>query len=541
MDRSSQLDEIDSLQSIYYAEEFQVTDTSNQNEQIQAIFWAFCKLPEEYAIKFLLVPGSHEPSYLKVKHLPPIELRLTFPKDYPSKNPPIFVISCKWLPKSKISLLCKKLDELWSEYGPVEIVYIWCDFLKNDALSFLGYENELDLRELNINLAEDNEVSEVSSSKENVDNKSNYENNITNGKENQSISGTSSDVKNSKAFKEILDLNIKMSPLRLLENYNIERDKVQFLKNFYTCNICFSDKIGKDCTKFQGCNHVFCISCIKSYFTIKIRDGMVQSIKCPEDKCSTEALPSQVKEIVSEELFAKYDSVLLNTALDTLSDIIYCPRQFCQYPVSWEPKEKMASCPNCQYVFCVTCKMVYHGIEPCQFKSVKKLIEEYENASYDVKAQLENKYGKKHLETLLNNSKAEAWIKDNSKTCPKCEVAIEKSHGCNKMVCWKCNAYFCWLCSALLDVNNPYLHFRDPHSKCANKLFYLVHDFDDEEDDWDWLENEFPDIYLEGNHGDDDDDDYDYDYDYDDEEDDDDDDDEEEDENDLARLAKQPL
>ena len=76
-----------------------------------------------------------------------------------------------------------------------------------------------------------------------------------------------------------------------------------------------------------------------------------------------------MKEIVSEELFAKYDSVLLNTALDTLSDIIYCPRQFCQYPVSWEPKEKMASCPNCQYVFCVTCKMVYHGIEPCQFKS----------------------------------------------------------------------------------------------------------------------------------------------------------------------------
>lgn len=56
---------------------------------------------------------------------------------------------------------------------------------------------------------------------------------------------------------------------------------------------------------------------------------------------------------------------------------------------------------------------------------VRKLVEQYSNASREMKNQMESKYGKKHLETLVNNTKAESWIKDNTKTCPKCEVAIE--------------------------------------------------------------------------------------------------------------------
>lgn len=74
----------------------------------------------------------------------------------------------------------------------------------------------------------------------------------------------------------------------------------------------------------------------------------------------------QIKELISPELFAKYDSTLLSATLDTMSDIIYCPRKDCQYPVSKETNEKMASCPSCQYTFCVYCKMVYHGVEPCR-------------------------------------------------------------------------------------------------------------------------------------------------------------------------------
>lgn len=76
----------------------------------------------------------------------------------------------------------------------------------------------------------------------------------------------------------------------------------------------------------------------------------------------------QVKDLVSQELFAKYDATLLSVTLDTMTDIVYCPRPHCQYPVSKEPNDRMASCPACQYAFCIYCKMVYHGIEPCKLK-----------------------------------------------------------------------------------------------------------------------------------------------------------------------------
>lgn len=69
---------------------------------------------------------------------------------------------------------------------------------------------------------------------------------------------------------------------------------------------------------------------------------------------------------MSPELFSKYDSMLLNVTLDTMADIIYCPRRRCQYPVTRNPDEQMAECPVCQYVFCVYCRMLYHGVEPCK-------------------------------------------------------------------------------------------------------------------------------------------------------------------------------
>lgn len=77
----------------------------------------------------------------------------------------------------------------------------------------------------------------------------------------------------------------------------------------------------------------------------------------------------QIKDLVSSELFSKYDSLLLSTTLDTMMDIIYCPRRHCQYPVTRDPDDHMAKCPVCQYAFCVRCKMVYHGVELCKISS----------------------------------------------------------------------------------------------------------------------------------------------------------------------------
>lgn len=38
---------------------------------------------------------------------------------------------------------------------------------------------------------------------------------------------------------------------------------------------------------------------------------------------------------------------------------------------------------------------------------------------------MEQRYGKKQLQTLVENAMSENWIKSNSQKCPKCQAAIE--------------------------------------------------------------------------------------------------------------------
>lgn len=55
----------------------------------------------------------------------------------------------------------------------------------------------------------------------------------------------------------------------------------------------------------------------------------------------------------------------------------------------------------------------------------QKLVNEYENASDTQKLVLENRYGKKQLQILVENTMSENWISDNSHNCPHCKAAIE--------------------------------------------------------------------------------------------------------------------
>ena len=51
--------------------------------------------------------GSFE--MLTVEYLPPIVLNFSFPEDYPSKSPPLFTLSCKWLTVFQVSQIKRKI------------------------------------------------------------------------------------------------------------------------------------------------------------------------------------------------------------------------------------------------------------------------------------------------------------------------------------------------------------------------------------------------------------------------------------------------
>lgn len=502
-DLEDQNDEICALESIYTSEELKI----DRENGISGQFLAFITPPANFSVSYKMMELADRVdeipiNVIRIAHLPPITLTFKLPQNYPSEAMPDFSISCSWLPFAKMRLLTKKLIDLWAENKGIVVLYNWTQFLKEESLLFLNIGDTLDmtgnyiteLKQLGrapLRILKDSPVKEplplITSKKKSSD--------------------TSHDGKKCKKKGRISrGPHLNMHLHQYLKAYSEDRAKTEFMRGLFMCDICFSEKVGAKCIQFKPCNHVYCKECIKSYFEVRIKDGNIHSMPCPYDKCTSEAMQFQIRDAVGPNLYGRYDKQLLAATLDQMQDITYCPRTVCGCPVMRETDEKMAVCPSCKHVFCVFCKMTYHGVEPCRLKTEEKmkLIKEYEEGDDNVKANLEKRYGKRQILLILDELKSECWISTNSKPCPSCNVAIEKSDGCNKMSCWKCNTFFCWLCLSTLDPTGPYYHYIDPTSKCHSQLFEGTFnqdpdieflDDDDEEEDEDIEDEE--DIYYE--------------------------------------------
>ncbi|XP_054712792.1 E3 ubiquitin-protein ligase RNF14-like [Uloborus diversus] len=425
--------------------------------------------------------------HLQLEHLPPINLFFEFPSTYPSDTCPAFLLSCNWLTLDQITLLCKQLENLWVESFNEVILFRWIQFLKEEVLGFLNITDTLDVTELTkYSVRSAFTCQSVSCNKTNGKNMCSDESkmNVNNqmdgdyvvGKKcsgfqniQPSVHGGSGSIDN----RAILDLHDGKVLKARLKDFEAFKKMEVFQNSWQFCNICFADKKGSDCTVFKSCNHFFCNECIKSYFEVQIKEGNIYSLNCLEGKCSSQADGTMVKKIVSSELFERYDSLLLSRTLENMSDIAYCPRQKCQCPLLLDTCGRMGACPACKFVFCSFCKMAYHGVAPCNFKSGQKrqIFDEYMNADAARKAELEKSYGRKAMKSLVEDCLSDSWISSNSKNCPHCQSVIEKTEGCNKMTCFRCGSYFCWLCLKLLKMSNPYLHYQDRSSQCYDQLF----------------------------------------------------------------------
>ena len=351
----------------------------------------------------------------------------------------------------QLSKLCKCLDEMWAEEGGGEVIlFRWTQFLLDETLTLLNVESPFPLQFK----------------------KAHKQNNRKRRGD-------------SRAFQDVASHHNLVGAV--LEYDQEEKGRV-FSSSYFTCNVCFSEKPGSLCIEFHDCGHVFCVDCMGGYFKVQIEDGAVQALNCPSEKCESQALPSQVKQLVSPELFAKYDRFLLQYSLDGMSDVVYCPRPLCETAVMLDSDSAMGVCTSCSFAFCAFCKHTYHGVSPCEIKgdNLRKLTEEYSAASSAEKELLEKRFGKRQLQKLMDEVVSEEWLNSNAKQCPSCKASIQKIDGCNKMTCLKCRAYFCWLCMSTLSRSNPYQHFNAPGSECFNKLFEGIDDDDDDDDDEDW-------------------------------------------------------
>ncbi|ESP01946.1 hypothetical protein LOTGIDRAFT_157076 [Lottia gigantea] len=460
-DLEEQQDELLALESIY---DSSVLSIINEADDKGGQFDAKPHLPEPFYIQSdPIEKGCHskEDNLQKIQYLPPVTLNFQLPIDYPSTSSPEFTLTCKWLTHKQLSKVCKRLDELWEENTGTVILFTWINFLHEELYDFLQLSSPLDIR------------------------------NIVSNRTGKSVttSSSSSVIDKSCDLRCIQDIESQDWLLVAILDYDSQMKTDVFNKSVFLCNVCFQTKPGSSCFQFNPCCHIFCRECMRDYFEIQIDDGNVQGLICPHDKCESEAHPCQVKNLVPEEKYSRYDELLLSLSLDMMMDIMYCPRRLCQCPVMLEKDCNIGQCPSCQFVFCRLCKLVYHGLTPCKLKAneLKTLKDEYENADSEGKKLLEKKYGKRIIEQALEESITREWLENYTKPCPACGFHIEKADGCNKMTCTKCKNYFCWLCGDSLSRTNPYSHYNIK-GPCTNRLFEgMENEFDFDDPNFDWF------------------------------------------------------
>ncbi|KAI3899755.1 hypothetical protein MKW92_013304 [Papaver armeniacum] len=332
--------------------------------------------------------NSNELFYsFKVQYLPPIVLSCLLPKAYPSHSAPFFTISVQWLDAIRISSLCQMLDTIWTGQSGQEIVYPWVDWLQNSSLSYLEFDNSILLD-----------------------------------------SFEKEDAGDRRAISESVSPDVDIPSIL---NYNDDKCNEKFRQNLHECCICLSEYAGTNFIRLP-CKHFFCRNCMQTYTTMHAKESV--AILCPQIKCK-ELVPSGlVKRFLGDEKFEQWESHLFQKILDSMSDLVYCPR--CE-TACLEDEDHLAQCPKCFFTFCGLCRDRLHiGIQCMTSEEKLKFLQDRQHST-----QLTGKQKQKELD-MINQLRSVANIMRIATQCPFCLMAIYRTEGCNHMHCSNCGKDF---------------------------------------------------------------------------------------------------
>lgn len=331
------------------------------------------------------------------KYLPPLILTCLLPKSYPSKDPPYFTVTAKWMDGPSVSQLCEMLDAAWSDLLGQEVVYQWVEWIRNSSLSHLWFDGKIMMGE-------------------------------------DIITTNKGDVR---AISRSLPLE---SLIPSMLGYSSKKRHQAFLEEVHMCMICLNQSKGSNFVKLP-CQHLFCVKCMETLCKMHVKEGSLFQLVCPDTKCNTSIPHNLLKRLLSVEEFERWDRLALEKALKCMADVVYCPK--CEVGCL-QDDDNNAQCPKCSFTFCGLCKELWHPGKQC--------------LTTEQRLQRQKASGKLTQTEMAQEILNIRELYKDVRLCPTCRVAINRISGCNKMMCTSCGQLFCFRCCKAIS---GYSHFKN--------------------------------------------------------------------------------
>ncbi len=202
-----------------------------------------------------------------------------------------------------------------------------------------------------------------------------------------------------------------------------------------SCVVCMERK-PKGGFTYLLCGHEACNACLNSIVSLALNSKNISGLRCPHSDCFRPFSEEDIRSITYDhpEKLRIYSNLMLSQWLAQQEKIKNCPGKDCSFSFIDEREEPIIIACECGEKFCSKCLLNHSLVITCQ------------------EAQSE-KYKGLTEEQIKALKATDEWLTSNTKPCPRCQVPIERSGGCDYMQCKKCHYGFCWKCLGPHDHN----------------------------------------------------------------------------------------